>query len=53
MRLSATSSGCSWRKKTDWTGPTRCERQTMLIIIVLLAFLSGVYVGSRFFITRE
>ncbi len=30
-----------------------CERRTMLIIIVLLAFLSGIYIGSRFFATRE
>jgi len=25
----------------------------MLIIIVLLAFLSGVYIGSRFFASRD
>jgi uncharacterized protein YneF (UPF0154 family) len=28
-------------------------RKPMLIIIVALAFLSGVYIGSRFFATRE
>jgi hypothetical protein len=28
---------------------TRGSEETMLIIIVLLAFLSGVYVGGRFF----
>jgi hypothetical protein len=29
------------------------SRNPMLIIIVLLAFLSGVYIGSRFFASRE
>jgi hypothetical protein len=33
--------------------PDEAVRKPMLIIIVALAFLSGVYIGSRFFATRE
>lgn len=32
---------------------TKLRGNTMLIIILLLAFLSGVYIGSRFFATRD
>jgi hypothetical protein len=32
---------------------TELRGSPMLIIIVLLAFLSGVYVGGRFFASRD
>lgn len=33
--------------------PGAAPRNSMLIIIVLLAFLSGVYIGSRFFAAKD
>ncbi len=33
--------------------PADSSRKHMLIIVVALAFLSGVYVGSRFFAAKD